>query len=186
MFTLKMPWFGLALIAMLPGSSMAGIVTMTFTQFFDYQGIGISGKPSATWTGTFDLATHPTYAFSGDPVVNSDFLTNHLSFQGTPALAINVTWSGDTVTQIIGPGVKVGSTSLVPFGYYYVAFPSGYSGMPTDAIWLAAVPPSTVRNATTSQLNITTASTTVPEPSTFAAFLAIGVVLIGRNRFRIC
>lgn len=79
------------------------------------------------------------------------------------------------MTQIVSPGVKIGTTSLVPFGYIYTAFPTGYSAMPTDAIWLASVPPATVRNATVSQLTVTSA--TVPEPSALPVFLAAGLVL---------
>ena len=175
--------FVLAALVVVPNLSMAGIVTMTFTQFFDYQGIGISGKPSATWTGAFDLATHPTSPFNGAlAMVNADFLANNMSFQSNPTPVITLTWSGDTVTQIIAPGVKVGTILLIPFGYYYAPNTNGfYSGLPTDAIWFSATPPSTARNATASQLTITPSS--VPEPSTFAAFVAIGLLMTGRSRF---
>ena len=74
---------------------LASPITVSYTQYFDYNLAGIVGNPSATWTATFDPALEPTNPFpSNRSSVNTDFILAGLSTTGAPGLL----WQGGDIS----------------------------------------------------------------------------------------
>jgi hypothetical protein len=79
----------------------AGLVTFTFTQYFDYSSIGVQGQPWAQWTGTFDLPyavnSIPTNDNNGQRLVfslepsstNRDFESDGITIETPPEIDLD-------------------------------------------------------------------------------------------------
>jgi hypothetical protein len=161
------------------------IITLTFTQHFDYGGpladptTGPIGTPFAIWTSTFDLSTHPASPFGSASVFSPPPANLQFSILGKPAL----TWNGDSIIGVSPPSFKflTEQWTVLPMAAPIctlpcaVTFSGGDSAFDTNFLNISA---------TAKTPDSLAGVAAVPEPGPLALFALGGLGLVSIRRTR--
>jgi hypothetical protein len=159
--------------ALLVSTARGAVITLSYTEYFDYNIAGIVGHPSATWSATFNASLAPGNPFPSQPLsVNQDFVLSALATTGAPSLI----WQAGNISGAGPASFTLGGTSYLVFPFLPL-FPScslpcsEVASHPNQAANFAN--PAVSFFATTPDNYVGVAA--VPEPS---SELALGLALI--------
>jgi hypothetical protein len=174
-------WLLVASKSILPLS--ASQITLSYTQYFDYNLAGIVGHPSETWSAAFDPSLQPASPFPNTPVsVSQDFLESGLVTTSAPAII----WTSGEITGAAPADFTLGGMSYLSLPYipFFVpcSLPCSEVGTnpdqavgPSDTDLIAQTPDNYAALAYSPPANTALGPTEIPEP---ASRWMLGIALL--------